>query len=222
MLLLETEWALVTAIRLLVPLLILRRPLPGILLAIVADFLDYRILDLDHGTQAERDFYQPWDKTLDLYYMAIALYVSFSWQDHIARNIGIAIFSYRMVGVGVLVATGAPEVLLAFPNLFENYFVIFYLYRFFAGEELVFARYGEAFPLLLAITVPQVFREYFLHIAEDRPWLMITLVPVGGQLMHLMERGFWISLYLLPQVAALRSLLLARGVVWEWRILWAR
>jgi hypothetical protein len=202
-------------IRLLVPLLILRRPLPGLMLAIYVDWLDWRLLDLDNATQADRDFYQVWDKLLDTYYLALALVVSLRWPDRLARNIGIGLFAFRLVGVAVLTATGAQGVLVAFPNLFENYVVFYFLYRFLANQELVFGSVGDAAMVVGAILLVQLPREMLLHLFDTRPWDMVRLpLAAGGS--REFDIVFWVSVYLAPQVGALVALLrrTEEGVDW--------
>lgn len=202
-------------IRLLVPLLILRRPLPGLLLAIYVDWLDWRMLDLDNATQADRDFYQVWDKLLDTYYLALALVVSLRWPDRLARNIGIGLFAFRLLGVAALTVTGAQGVLVAFPNLFENYVVFYFLYRFLASQELVFGSFGDAAMVVGAILFVQLPREMLIHVFDTRPWDMVRL-PLAGGGSREFDILFWVSVYLAPQIGALVALLrrTEEGVDW--------
>lgn len=72
------EWAImvVTIIRLVAPLTILRWPLGGVLVSILADALDQNILRL-FGIYTFDD-YQKWDKALDIYYLNLTFYKSFT------------------------------------------------------------------------------------------------------------------------------------------------
>ncbi len=216
----ELDFTEVAVIRLLVPLLILRRPLPGILLAVFVDWLDWRILDLDRRPD-DHDFYQVWDKLIDLYYQALAAYVVLRWDDRFVRNLGLALFGYRLVGVAIFAVASSQELLLLFPNLFDNFFVLFYLYRAISGVELAFTRRFDALLVLLAIAVPQLAREFFLHLIQDRPWDMIRLFP-GPFASRQLDIFVWVGVYLLPQLAALRYVLRWTRLRLHQGLLWAR
>jgi hypothetical protein len=213
----EFDFFTVGVIRVLVPLLILRSPLPGILLSAYIDWLDWRLLDLDHGTSAEQDFYQVWDKLLDAYYLAIALLVSLRWSDNLTRNIGLAFFGYRLIGVVLLGITGAQQLLFVFPNLFENYFVFFYLYRWLSGRELALSRRSDMVLVVTAILIPQLAREFLLHVIDDRPWDMARLLPLRE-----LDVVLWSLVYLALPLAVLAYLLGGQRLRPKWRLLWSR
>jgi hypothetical protein len=94
---------LVIALRVLVPLTILRWPLGGALLAMAFDALDVVLVDsiglLTGETGGFRSNYQTIDKSLDIYYMSIEALVSLRWTNHLARNASIVLFVYRIVGM---------------------------------------------------------------------------------------------------------------------------
>jgi hypothetical protein len=66
--------------------------------------------------------YQTFDKWLDQFYMACFLIVVLRWPDP-ARAIAVGLYGVRMVGFAAFEVTGAREVLVAFPNLFEFWFL---------------------------------------------------------------------------------------------------
>jgi hypothetical protein len=203
------DFLAVGLVRIVVPLLILRRPLPGILLAVYIDYLDWRLLGLETRPDSDRDFYQRWDKALDTYYLSLALFVSLGWQDRAARNLGLILFSFRLPGVFLLTVTGNKEFLFVFPNLFENYFIFNYIYRHVTGEELRLGGRSEVYLLVVMLLVPQLAREYSLHVLEDRPWNLVPLSPERGG--KLVQQAPWILLYLAPPAFAMANLLKANG-----------
>ncbi len=63
-------FGIVVALRLLVPLAIPRFPLPAIVVAMIIDAADQTIFQ--NYTNLNLDWYQGYDKALDIYYLAIA------------------------------------------------------------------------------------------------------------------------------------------------------
>ena len=153
--------AIVLAMRLAVPLTILRWPLGGTLLSIAADTVDIVIYNIvgypGVGT------YQEIDKALDLWYATLNVVVVQRWEA-LPRATASALFAYRLVGVTLFEITGTRVLLLAFPNVFE----LFYL------AELAMRRWYRACPLgawqtamlVAALTAPKLLQEYLLHDAR--------------------------------------------------------
>lgn len=187
-------------VRLAVPLLILRMPLPGLLLAAYADWLDWRVLGLDERPD-DHAFYQRWDKLLDTYYLALALYVTRSWPDRRCGTLALGLFGWRLVGVAIFTVVGWQPLLLIFPNLFENFWVLYYLHRWLVGRDLVLDSGRVGVLVVLAIAGPQLAREYLLHVLQDRPWDMVRIVAARQ-----LDVALWTAVYLLPQIAALAYL----------------
>lgn len=118
--------AAVAAIRILGSLPVLRWAFAGALLAIVVDFSDlflWNLFDLDFAN------YQAFDKWIDLVYMLTFLVVTLRWTG-LERRIGIGLFAFRIVGVVAFEVFQARTLLLAFPNVFEFWFL------FVAGRNL--------------------------------------------------------------------------------------
>lgn len=187
-------------IRIIVPLVILRFPLAGFLAAELVDKYDWKLLPLDE--EADYEFYQYWDKLLDSWYLALAYAVSFRWKDGTARKLATVTFAERMVGVLIFSLSGDRRVLFLFPNVFDGLFVFFEVYRLLSREEILFRTKSTAGWVMAALVIPRWSREYFIHVAEDWPWNLVTLV--GGAV----DVRLWQAAYLLPQVSALAILIL--------------
>ena len=158
-----TEELIIAAVRVAGALLVLRWAFAGALFAIAIDLSDLFLMNLlDLG--GVRD-YQALDKRLDLVYMATFLWVALQWRGP-ARTIAVGLFAYRIAGVLVFEASGVREVLLAFPNVFEFWFV------FVAGARLFAPRYELTWRRSLVWLVPVALlkeaHEYVLHGAK---WL---------------------------------------------------
>ena len=119
-----TGQLVVIALRLIVPLLILRRPLAGGIAAMLLDATDVIIVEF-FGPGGMGPHYQNIDKGLDLYYLGLEAYVSLSWVERIPRLISLSLFGIRVVGVvGVALfeLSGRRSLLFLFPN-FKNWFL---------------------------------------------------------------------------------------------------
>lgn len=154
----------VILLRLIVPVTILRWPLAGGVIAMLLDALDVLLIEVVGGSF---DNYAALDKGLDTYYLALEAFVSLRWEP-LARWTSLALFGYRAIGVLAFEVTQARWLLLAFPNLFENFYIAY----------LVLRRVAPAFALtplrlaglLVLLLIPKVAQEYLLHYAEAQPW----------------------------------------------------
>jgi len=166
-----TGQIVVIALRLLVPLLIFKRPLAGGIAAMLLDALDVVIVEL-FGPGGIGEHYHALDKVLDLYYLSIEAYVAFGWTQRIPRLIALWLFAIRLVGVIVFEVTDWRPVLFILPNLFENWFLfVLIVWRFFPGLNL--NTWRTSLIWLVVLYIPKVFQEYLLHIAEAQPWSWI-------------------------------------------------
>jgi hypothetical protein len=90
------EYVIATTVRLLVPLLMFRWPLPGVLLSMLADVSDFAFLNT--GTPEAYAFYQTWDRALDLWFYVVSIPMVMKWKDPTSRSIAFAFLGYRMIG----------------------------------------------------------------------------------------------------------------------------
>lgn len=153
--------AVVILLRLAVPLLILRYPLVGGVLALLFDGADVIIVDL-FGPGGMGPLYHALDKYLDLYYLGLAALVSLGWVETAPRRASIALYLYRLVGAIAFGATGIRLLLVFFPNLFENWF-LFYLARCRFFPRLRLDTWPRALAALALLYIPKFFQEYILH-----------------------------------------------------------
>lgn len=163
-----TGQIVVIVLRVIVPLLILQKPLIGGFIAMLLDALDVVIVEL-FGKGGMGPHYHSLDKILDLYYLALEAWVALSWTERIPRLTAIGLFLYRIVGVIVFELTSWRPVLFIFPNLFEHWF-LFYLIRNWLFPNLKLSTWKHTILWLVILYIPKLGQEYMLHVAEAQPW----------------------------------------------------
>ncbi len=163
-----TGQLIVIGLRLVVPLVILRRPLLGGVLAMLLDGADVIIVEF-FGPGGMGRHYHSLDKVLDLYYLGLEAFVSLRWQERLARRTSVGLYLYRLVGVLLFEVTDIRWLLFAFPNLFENWF-LFYLIRCRFFPKLRLDTWRRIAVTLGLLYVPKLGQEYLLHVAETQSW----------------------------------------------------
>lgn len=164
----STGEAIVIAIRLLVPLLILRWALGGGIAAMLADALDVVLVSMmDLGGFG--DHYAQLDKVLDTYYLTIEAYVALGWESRWAKWPALALYAYRVIGAAAFEYTGERWLLLVFPNVFENWWLYVVAAARFAPSIYPRNLRTTAIPLVLLL-IPKLVQEYILHYLEWKPW----------------------------------------------------
>lgn len=172
--------------RFILPLFIPKFPLPAVIACLILDGVDQTIFQ--QFTSMNLDWYQSYDKALDVYYLVIAYLSTLrNWRSQWAFKVGRFLIYYRLIGVVLFELLDNRTLLLIFPNTFE-YFFIFY--------EAVRIRWNpQRFPdrmwtiaaavIWIVIKLPQ---EYWIHVAQrdvtdtvrdlaqNQPW---TLVLIG-------------------------------------------
>ncbi|MDA0676656.1 MAG: hypothetical protein O2788_01475 [Chloroflexi bacterium] len=114
------EMLIIGLIRIAGSLPVLRWAFAGALIAILVDFSDLFLKGwIDLGGIGD---YQTFDKLLDVVYMVTFLVVALRWQGPV-RTIAVALFVFRIIGVIAFEVVESRLVLLAFPNVFEFWFV---------------------------------------------------------------------------------------------------
>lgn len=155
------ELIVIALIRIAGSLPVLRWPFWGALVAILVDFSDLFWMNLiDLGGLGD---YQSFDKWVDLVYMAAFLVVALRWSG-LVKQVAVGLFVFRIAGDVVFEATGTRAVLLAFPNVFEFWFV------FIAGRDRFKPSYEitprRAVAWLIVLTAAKEVQEYALHMAK--------------------------------------------------------
>jgi hypothetical protein len=183
----EVPALIVIAIRLLVPLTILRWPLAGGLLSLVVDAVDVVLVDaIARLLGLPPEFgptYAQIDKWLDLYYLAFELVVARRWQEMVPRRTAYALFGWRLLGVILFEVTVSRPLLVVFPNLFENYYLYVLVARRWFPRFLA-RTWTQSVIACLLLLIPKEIQEFVLHYEELHPWqwLRETLVKplLGG------------------------------------------
>jgi hypothetical protein len=158
----------VIGLRLIVPLLILKKPLAGGIIAMLLDALDVVIVEW-FGPGGMGEHYHSLDKVLDLYYLGLEAWVALSWTERLPRITATVLFLYRVVGVILFEITGSRPLLFIFPNLFEHWF-LFYLFRNWLFPGLRLDTWRRIAIWLVILYIPKLGQEYLLHVAEAQPW----------------------------------------------------
>ena len=116
------EEALAGSLKLLFALAVLRWPLPGAVLSILADGLDVVVMNyVDLGGGGIRD-YHAFDKATDVFGYATFLLVALRWHGR-DRSIAALLAALRLTGIALFELTGWRGALIACPNLFESWFL---------------------------------------------------------------------------------------------------
>lgn len=158
----------VIAVRLALPLLILRYWLAGGIVAMLIDAADVILIEIV-GLGGFGNHYAETDKLLDSWYYVLELVVAWRWANPWMRIPTIGLFSYRLVGALLFEAWGAHVLLFIFPNLFENWWLYcVVVMKWFPGA--VPTNWKSTLIPLVALLVPKMAQEYLLHFAEAHPW----------------------------------------------------
>jgi hypothetical protein len=154
------EIAVIAVIRIAGSLPVLRWPLAGGVLAVLVDLSDLLLRDaLDLGGVGD---YQALDKWLDQVYLAAFLVVALRW-DGRARAIAVALYAYRLVGFVLFELVGDRALLLAFPNVFEFWFL---LVAALGPARVAGWSIARLALVLLALTLAKEAQEWAIHGAK--------------------------------------------------------
>lgn len=161
------DFAIVAAVvlgRLLLPLLIPRYPLPGVLACLVLDGLDQTIFQT--FTHLNLGGYQDYDKAFDIYYLGIAYLSTLrNWVNRDAFNTSRFLLYWRLIGVVLFEFSERRWLLLLFPNTFEYFFLFYQLVQTRWDPRKLSRRHvlTAAAAIWIFIKLPQ---EWWIHIAE--------------------------------------------------------
>lgn len=156
---------IVTVLRLLVPLTILRWPFWGGVAAMLLDSVD--IIIVYFIGQGDFENYHHTDKLLDSYFLAFMAYHSWRNWTGLERRLALGLFAWRMAGFLLFEITGHRWILLVFPDLFMWWWL------FVAGRdqfkpawEITQRRTAWVIGLMLG---PKLIQETILHIWQLKP-----------------------------------------------------
>ncbi|CAM3218288.1 hypothetical protein NODU109028_04255 [Nocardioides dubius] len=171
----------VVAGRFLLPLLILRHPLPAIIACLILDGIDQSIFQ---WFGYDPPGYQSYDKAMDIFYLAIAYLATLrNWTSMWAFQVSWFLYFYRLIGVVLFEFTHFRPLLLIFPNTFEYFFIAYEAIRTRWQVALRDLRFwiGLAALIWVVVKLPQ---EYWIHVAQmdvtdtlaDHPWTIGVLI----------------------------------------------
>jgi hypothetical protein len=164
---------IVIALRLIVPLSILRWPLAGGLLSMLLDAVDVVLVDAIASVLGEPGEFGPLyaqiDKWLDLWYLSLELVVAHRWSETLVRRASMGLFAWRLIGVILFEISASHPLLFVFPNLFENFYLYVLIVRRFA-PKLEPRTVPQLVLVLLVLFIPKAVQEYVLHVEELHPW----------------------------------------------------
>ena len=153
----------VVGARFLIPLLIIRFPLPAIVAALMLDGVDQTIFQ---SFGYDPPGYQGYDKAMDVYYLAIAyLSTMRNWTSQSALAVARFMYFYRLIGVTAFELTHWRPLLLIFPNTFEYFFIAYEIIRLHRDPSRRSRRFWilTAAAIWIFVKLPQ---EYWIHIAR--------------------------------------------------------
>ena len=151
----------VILLRTLVPFTILRWPLAGTILAILADTSDIIIFEAFWYGFLDGIPYHILDKVFDMWALFFEFLVVLRWKDVLAKKAGIVLFSWRAVGFLVFIIFGLREAFFFAPNIFEYFFIVMLVVWKF-NKKFELKRKSLAI-MLVAIAIPKLFIEYLMH-----------------------------------------------------------
>jgi hypothetical protein len=154
----------VVGLRVFVPLGMFRYPLPVIVASLLIDAADKSILET--FTTLNLDFYQSYDKALDIYYLSLAYIATLrNWPNLTAFNISRFLWYYRLIGTTLFELTNVRALLLIFPNVFEYFFI--YLETAKTRWNLSrLTRYHLFVAAAIVWVVVKLPQEYWIHVAQ--------------------------------------------------------
>jgi hypothetical protein len=165
-------YALYGILRVFIPLLILRRPLFGMVLAIVVDTFDLETIRIIGKSMDPsytiNEFYQLYDKVFDIYFHTLAFYTSLGWTELLAKRTSIVLYFYRLIGVIIFEITQIRAMLFYFNSLFD-FFFLFYVYMKHKDPNYEIKTKKRLCIILLTLLVPKLIQEYTLHIIYAKP-----------------------------------------------------
>jgi hypothetical protein len=201
----ELVFLAVVLSRLLVPLLIIRFPLPAIVACLVIDAVDQTVFQAI-APDADLSGYQSYDKALDIYYLVIAYTATLrNWTNQFAVEVARFLIFYRLVGVVLFELSEVRGILFIFPNTFEYFFIFYESVRLFWDPRRMSRRViiGATAFIWIFIKLPQ---EWWIHIAQldttDLVQETIFGVPAGTPWLDTFAARPWIVVLAVVAAAA--------------------
>jgi len=165
---------IIVLIRLLVPLVIFKKPLLGAALAILGDISDVMAFEAFGSGPLSDSHYHNFDKFFDTYYLFIEFMVASRWASTLARRTAKGLFIWRFLGFFIFEISTffgnpiRPAFFLA-PNIFENFFIAWLVILKFKPDFHLNLR--KLIYIILIVGLPKIAQEYIMHFAyPDQTW----------------------------------------------------
>ncbi len=201
------EIFILTFLRLLIPLTIFRWPILGIFASMYFDLQDFNYLTI--RTEQDMVNYQTWDKFMDIYYLTIAFITTLRWKEILAKKLSIFLYSYRALGVLILFFFHERFLLVIFPNLFENFFLFYLIFKRFTNNVKLFTSIPITIVIIASIVGPKLIAEYYLHVLLSPSVFNLPRTVITRFFPTTVEDIVLYSLYLGPTLAVLAWRILA-------------
>jgi hypothetical protein len=159
---------LVSLLRLLLPFTILRWPLLGGILCMLADAADVMLFEQFGYGFWEGQNYHTFDKFFDIYYLFFEYLVARRWTDPLARRTGQALFFWRLAGFIFFELTQSRYAFFLAPNIFEFFYLGYLIICKFKPRFQFTTR--SLIGLLLIVGIPNIIKEYYMHFLEFETW----------------------------------------------------
>ncbi len=154
---------LVTLARILAAFSMFIAPLPGIVLTMIFDFLDGRVFAATGVF--DRLSYHRWDKALDMVGYCVELYIVWRYGVWLAF---LPLFLWRAIGYVIYVASGASEIFLLCPNIYE------------AAVLWLFVFYPAPTPRIQVLPYQALWLGVIIILKIIQEWSLHWFVPHGG------------------------------------------
>ncbi len=181
-----------------VPWTVFRYPLPGIMLSMMTDALDWSLFPF--GSDMDHSDYQMWDKMLDMYAsLVFGLYMIQTWRNPWAKNAGLLLLGWRLIGTVIFALTAWRPVLFWFANFFDHFFIFIEFGRLVLGRMVRILSKTAFFLTLMLILGLKLVQEYLLHIAGLFPWEeeFGRFFTGPGMIPHYSNISIWVGFFLL-------------------------
>lgn len=141
---------------------------------------------------------------MDFYFQLFVLYIVTKFKDPLAKKTAIALLGFRVIGLFLYYLTHERQFLFFFPNLFDNFVVIYLFYVTLTKKEILFTSKKLLFLILATLLIPKIFHEYYLHFRRTQPWDLPTYdletyLGITGTIKEYGNYIFWgFLLYVIP------------------------
>jgi len=160
----------VILLRAFIPFTILRWPLMGGILAMIADGIDVMIYEaFGYGFLSGIPYHYV-DKVFDMWYLSFELIMILRWKDLLAKNTGKILYLWRFIGFLVFMIFGIREAFFFAPNFFEYFFIaMLVIWKFKPSFKL---KLKSLIIIMLITGIPTIIKEYIYHYAyQNQVWV---------------------------------------------------